>query len=217
MKTCLRLREDHDAADMEKSRTDVARDRPVILIDDLGPDGLGYLVSPADTCDADTVNFFTLNARGLVCVAMSAELVDRLSLPMMPRRHRDALAFTVSIEAGEGISTGISAADRAKTIRAAVRPGATFADLRTPGHIFPVRAAANGLREHVGIAEAAVALCHASGRSEAALFCAIMNDEGREADVEELLSMARELDLDALTISEIASDRSVKPFPPEIG
>jgi 3,4-dihydroxy 2-butanone 4-phosphate synthase / GTP cyclohydrolase II len=163
----------------------------VILVDDEDRENEGDLTMAADRVTPEAINFMAVNGRGLICLALYEELVDRLELPMMqsPGRSGPPLgtAFTVSIEARNGVTTGISAADRAHTIRTAVRPDAKPDDLVTPGHVFPLRARRGGVLVRTGQTEGSVDLARLSGCSPAGVICEIMNDDGtmaRKADLE---------------------------------
>ncbi len=165
--------------------------RMVILVDDEDRENEGDLTMAADKVTPEAVNFMAVHGRGLICLALSDEYVDRLELPMMsaPGRGGPPLgtAFTVSIEARHGVTTGISAADRAHTIRTAIRPDASPQDLVTPGHVFPLRARRGGVLVRTGQTEGSVDLARLAGCSPSAVICEIMNDDG---------TMARQPDLE---------------------
>jgi 3,4-dihydroxy 2-butanone 4-phosphate synthase/GTP cyclohydrolase II len=165
--------------------------RMVILVDDEDRENEGDLTMAADKITPEAINFMAVHGRGLICLALYEELVDRLELPMMqsPGRSGPPLgtAFTVSIEARTGVTTGISAADRAHTIRTAIRPDAKPDDLVTPGHVFPLRARRGGVLVRTGQTEGSVDLARLAGCSPAGVICEIMNDDGtmaRKADLE---------------------------------
>ncbi|WP_171054175.1 3,4-dihydroxy-2-butanone-4-phosphate synthase [Arenibacterium halophilum] len=144
----------------------------------------GTLIVPADCADADAVNFFARHARGLVCLSLDETIADRLNLTLMPQtnRSRFGTAFTVSIEARDGISTGISARDRALTIATAIRADAGREDVVSPGHVFPIRVETEELLLRPSAAAAGVEICRAAGRTPAAVICAIMTRDGSIAD-----------------------------------
>lgn len=172
--------------------TDLNLGRMVLLIDD-DAGGVGHLAMVAELVTPDAVNFMATHARGLVCLALSDAQCRRLGLADMPspRRNGRAFAYTVSIEAARGVSTGISAADRAVTILAAVAPGARPEDLVQPGHIFPVRAVPGGVLERAGLAEAATDLAGLAGAAPAAVTCCVLDDSGEVARQAYLLEFAQ--------------------------
>ncbi len=164
--------------------------RQVILMDDEDRENEGDLVLAAEFATPEQINFMAKYGRGLVCLALTPEQTDRLELPLMVR-NRDAkyaTHFTVSIEAAEGVTTGISAADRAHTIRTAIHEEARSEDLVQPGHVFPLRAVEGGVLTRTGHTEASVDLARLAGLKPAGVICEIMNDDG---------SMARQPDLEA--------------------
>jgi 3,4-dihydroxy 2-butanone 4-phosphate synthase/GTP cyclohydrolase II len=178
-------------ARVNKALDEIRAGRMVILIDDEDRENEGDLAIAADKVTPEAINFMAVHGRGLICLALSEEIVDRLELPMMqaPRRSGPPLgtAFTVSVEARTGVTTGISAADRAHTIRTAVRPDARPDDLVTPGHVFPLRARRGGVLVRTGQTEGSVDLARLAGCGPAAVICEIMNDDGtmaRRADLE---------------------------------
>jgi 3,4-dihydroxy 2-butanone 4-phosphate synthase / GTP cyclohydrolase II len=176
---------------VNKALDEIRAGRMVILVDDEDRENEGDLTMAADRVTADAINFMAVNGRGLICLALYEEIVDRLELPMMqaPGRSGPPLgtAFTVSIEAREGVTTGISAADRAHTIRTALRPDVKPDDLVTPGHVFPLRARRGGVLVRTGQTEGSVDLARLAGCAPAGVICEIMNDDGtmaRQADLE---------------------------------
>jgi 3,4-dihydroxy 2-butanone 4-phosphate synthase/GTP cyclohydrolase II len=178
-------------ARVNRALDEIRSGRMVILVDDEDRENEGDLTMAAAKVTPEAINFMAVHGRGLICLAMSEELVDRLELPMMqaPRRSGPPLgtAFTVSVEARTGVTTGISAADRAHTIRTAVRADARPDDLVTPGHVFPLRARRGGVLVRTGQTEGSVDLARLAGCSPAGVICEIMNDDGtmaRRADLE---------------------------------
>jgi len=157
--------------------------RMVLLRDGEGATASGYLLAAAETVGAEEVNFMACEGRGLICLALTAERCAELGLERIPPRGlaEPSKEFTVSIEAREGVSTGISAADRARTIAVAADPASGPDDLRTPGHVFPLRARPGGLRERAGEAEAAVELLRLAGLRPAAVLCEVLDEDGRLA------------------------------------
>ncbi|GAB6855233.1 bifunctional 3,4-dihydroxy-2-butanone-4-phosphate synthase/GTP cyclohydrolase II [Asaia astilbis] len=199
--------------------------RMVMMVDDEKRENEGDLVIAAQFATADAVNFMATHARGLICLPLEAEQLDRLDLPMMPRRGFDprGTAFTVSIEATTGITTGISAADRARTIQLAGHPDARPEDISTPGHIFPLRAHPEGTVARDGHTEGAIDLARLAGLHPAAVICEVMSADGTMARLPELQGFAARHDLPVITIEEIADwcrahgraalDQSLPPAP----
>lgn len=177
----------------------------VILVDDEDRENEGDLVMAADLVTPAAINFMVTHARGLVCLPLEAGLVEQLGLPMMTRVNTcpRETAFTVSIEAREGVDTGISAADRARTIQVAVAPGAGPADLVSPGHIFPLRAVPGGVLARNGHTEASIELARLAGRAPAAVICEIMNEDGSMARMDDLHPYAERHKLPILSIAEL--------------
>ena len=159
---------------------DVRDQRMVILVDDERRENEGDLIACASTIIPEHINFMAKYGRGLICLAMSASEIDRLGLPPMAAENQcpHQTAFTASIDAREGTTTGISAYDRAHTIRLAADPSSTISDFRMPGHMFPLRARQGGIFEREGHTEASVELCRLAGRGESAVICEIMDDDG---------------------------------------
>ena len=183
--------------------------RPYILVDAQDRENEGDVVIPADAADAQAVNFMARFARGLICLAITPERARRLELEPMARNNRTRLgtAFTVSIEAREGVTTGISAADRARTIAAAVAPDATADDLVSPGHMFPLVAREGGVLERAGHTEAAVDISRLAGRDPSGVICEIMKDDGTMARLPDLIAFAREHGLKIGTIADLIAYR----------
>jgi 3,4-dihydroxy 2-butanone 4-phosphate synthase / GTP cyclohydrolase II len=183
--------------------------RMFILIDDESRENEGDLVIPAQHCDPGKVNFMAKHGRGLICLALTRQRVEQLGLPLMAHGNESRLstAFTVSIEAREGITTGISAADRARTVQVAIDPGSTRADLATPGHIFPVMARDGGVLVRAGHTEAAVDIARLAGFSPAGVICEIMNDDGTMARLPDLVAFAQRHNLKVAKIADLISYR----------
>jgi 3,4-dihydroxy 2-butanone 4-phosphate synthase/GTP cyclohydrolase II len=183
--------------------------RMVILVDDEDRENEGDLVIPAQFCDADAVNYMAKHARGLICLALEKAQVERLGLPPMARHNssRHATAFTVSIEAREGVTTGISAADRAHTIGTAINPLAQPHDIASPGHIFPLEAREGGVLVRAGHTEAAVDIARLAGVTPAGVICEIMNDDGTMARLPDLLKFAAAHNLKIGTIADLIAYR----------
>ncbi|MGF1446237.1 MAG: 3,4-dihydroxy-2-butanone-4-phosphate synthase [Pikeienuella sp.] len=183
--------------------------RMVILVDHEDRENEGDLVIPAQMATPDVINFMATHGRGLICLAMEGEMLDRLGLPMMAQSNqsRHETAFTVSIEAREGVTTGISAHDRARTIAVAIDPRATQADIATPGHVFPLRARDGGVLVRAGHTEAAVDVARLSGLVPAGVICEIMKDDGTMARLPDLVAFAQRHNLKIGTISELIAYR----------
>ena len=181
----------------------------VILVDDEDRENEGDLVLAAEFATPEAINFMARYGRGLICLALTGEQVDRLGLPPMVvnNRARRSTAFTVSIEAREGITTGISAHDRAETIQVAADPRAAPADIASPGHVFPLRAAEGGVLVRDGHTEGAVDLMRLAGLRPAGVICEVMRDDGQMARRPDLEAFAREHGLPILTIRDIIAHR----------
>ncbi|MDR6183944.1 3,4-dihydroxy-2-butanone-4-phosphate synthase [Asaia bogorensis] len=181
--------------------------RMVMMVDDEARENEGDLVIAAQFATPDAVNFMATHARGLICLPLEPKQIERLELPMMPRRGHDprGTAFTVSIEATTGITTGISAADRARTIQVAGHPDARPEDISTPGHIFPLRAHPEGTVARDGHTEGAVDLARLAGLFPAAVICEVMSDDGTMARLPELRAFSARHDIPVISIEEIAA------------
>jgi 3,4-dihydroxy 2-butanone 4-phosphate synthase/GTP cyclohydrolase II len=183
----------------------------VILVDDEDRENEGDLIMAADFITPEAVNFLAKEARGLICLALSAGQVEKLRLPMMRSSvHQTGTtetAFTFSIEASSGVTTGISAADRAHTVRVASRPQATPEDVICPGHIFPLRAHPEGVLARAGHTEASVDLARLAGLNLASVICEVINDDGTMARVPDLKKFAREFNLKMGTIADLIKYR----------
>jgi len=180
-----------------------------ILVDHEDRENEGDLVIPANFADTKAINFMATHGRGLICLTLPSERVDALGLPMMAAHNssRHETAFTVSIEAREGVSTGISAADRALTIATAINPQAGAADLATPGHVFPLRAKQGGVLVRAGHTEAGCDVARLAGHYPASVICEIMNPDGSMARLPDLVAFAQEHDLKIGTISDLIAYR----------
>ena len=177
----------------------------IVLVDDADRENEGDLVIAAEHCKAKDINFMCQHGRGLVCLALNPKRVDDLRLPMMVQTDKGGMgtAFTVSIEARQGVTTGISAADRARTVQVAVDPDAGHADLVSPGHIFPLRAQPGGVLVRSGHTEGAVDLARLAGLVPAGVICEIMRDDGEMARMDDLEQFAAQHDLPILTIADL--------------
>lgn len=190
---------------------DIRSGKMVVLIDDEDRENEGDLVLSADFVTPQTINFMAKEARGLICLSLTHEQIERLQLPLMVREETNfspnKTAFTVSIEAAKGVSTGISAADRAHTIRIASRVDAKPSDVITPGHIFPIRAKDGGVLKRAGHTEGSIDLCRLAGLSPAAVICEVMNDDGTMARVGDLKTFAKKHGLKIGTIVDLIKYR----------
>ncbi len=188
---------------------DLKNGKMVILVDDEDRENEGDLVLSAHQVTPAAINFMATHARGLICLSMSSQRVDELQLPMMAPRNQSPkqTAFTVSIEAKEGVSTGISAHDRAHTIRTAVDPLRGSSDLVSPGHIFPLRAQDGGVLVRAGHTEGSIDLVKLAGLPAAAVICEIMNEDGSMARLEDLKVFAKKFDLKIVSIKEVIARR----------
>ena len=189
---------------------DMRAGRVVILVDEEDRENEGDLVLAADHVTPEAINFMARFGRGLICLTLTRERCELLQLPPMTARNGDkkGTAFTASIEAAEGVTTGISAADRARTVQAAVAPGAVVQDLVQPGHIFPLQAVDGGVLMRAGHTEAGCDLAAMAGCSPAAVICEIMNDDGTMARLPNLQLFAAEHGLKIGTIADLIAHRS---------
>ena len=185
--------------------------RAVVLLDDDDRENEGDLVVAADRITVPMMATLIRECSGIVCLCMSDEHLQRLALPPMVANNgsRYGTAFTVSIEAREGVTTGVSAADRVTTIRTAIAPGAQAADLVSPGHVFPLRAAPGGVLERRGHTEGAVELARLAGLQPAAVLCELMNEDGSMMRGDELLAFSRAHGYPMLSIEELVTYRRV--------
>ncbi|OJY32697.1 3,4-dihydroxy-2-butanone-4-phosphate synthase [Gemmobacter sp. LW-1] len=188
---------------------DARQGRMFILVDHEDRENEGDLVIPAEMCDAAAVNFMATHGRGLICLTLSSARIDQLGLPLMASKNssRHETAFTVSIEAREGVETGISAADRARTIAVAIDDKAGPQDIATPGHIFPLRARDGGVLVRAGHTEAATDVSRLAGLKPAGVICEIMNDDGTMARLPDLVQFAQRHGLKIGTISDLIAYR----------
>ncbi|MEI7609370.1 MAG: 3,4-dihydroxy-2-butanone-4-phosphate synthase, partial [Rhodospirillaceae bacterium] len=183
--------------------------RMVILVDDEDRENEGDLVIPADAATPEAINFMIRFGRGLVCLAMNKDRVERLHLPLMTRHNqtRHQTAFTTSIEAREGVTTGISAADRARTVAVAIDPEKGAHDIVSPGHIFPLVARDGGVLVRAGHTEAAVDIARLAGRRPAGVICEILNEDGTMSRLPDLVPFAQFHGLKIGTIADLIAYR----------
>ena len=194
---------------IEEIVADAKAGKFIILVDDEDRENEGDLVIPAEFATPDAVNFMAKHARGLICLALGRERVEALGLPLMAQTNgtRHQTAFTVSIEAREGVTTGISAADRARTIAVAINPEAGRDDLVTPGHVFPLVAKDGGVLVRTGHTEASVDIARMAGLNPSGVICEIMNDDGTMARLPDLIKFAQFHGIKLGTIADLIAYR----------
>ena len=201
-------------AKIEQAIEDLRNGKIVIVADDENRENEGDLVCAAELVTPEMVNFMALHGRGLICLALTGERCDQLGLPQMAEHNTEALstAFTVSIDAERrfGVTTGISAADRAATIHVAINPATVAADLRRPGHVFPLRARPGGVLQRVGQTEASVDLARLAGLAPAGVICEILNPDGTMARRPELEVFAQAHKLTFVTVADLVAYRLQK-------
>ena len=191
--------------DVPGAVAEIRSGRMVVVVDDEDRENEGDLTLAAEHVTPEAINFMARYGRGLICLTLTEERADHLRLPPMTQQNssRFGTAFTETIEAREGVTTGISAADRAHTIRTAIDPGATSADLVRPGHVFPLRARRGGVLVRAGQTEASVDLARLAGLTPAGVICEIMRDDGAMARIPDLIPFCREHGLRILTVAEL--------------
>jgi 3,4-dihydroxy 2-butanone 4-phosphate synthase / GTP cyclohydrolase II len=196
-------------ATVEEAVEDIRNGRMVVVVDDPDRENEGDLVLAAQFATPEAVNFMATHARGLICLCLTGERCEELGLPQMAQRNETPLgtAFTVSVEAREGVTTGISAADRAHTIQVAIDPDSTPHDLVQPGHVFPLRARDGGVLVRSGQTEAAVDLARLAGLSPAGVVCEIMNQDGTMARVPDLVPYCEQHGLRMITVADLIEHR----------
>ena len=198
-----------DLSSIEEIIEDAKKGKMYILVDDPSRENEGDLIIPAQMVSADSVNFMAKYGRGLICLALSKKRTDELELPLMnpSNQKNDLTAFTISIEAKDGITTGISAADRAHTVSVAIDSNKKKQDIVSPGHIFPVMAWAGGVLERAGHTEAAVDISTIAGLNPSGVICEIMSDDGSMARLPELIVFAKKHSLKIGTVSDLIKYR----------
>lgn len=194
---------------IEEIIEDVRNGKMIILVDDEDRENEGDLCMAAELVTPEAINFMAKYGRGLICLTMDRSLVKKLNLPMMVEKNRSPFetGFTISIEARTGVTTGISAADRARTIQVAVDPESKPEDLVSPGHIFPLRARKGGVLERTGQTEGSVDLARLAGMRPAGVICEIMKDDGTMARMEDLEKFAAEHNMRIATIADLVAYR----------
>ena len=188
---------------------DAKKGKMFILVDDKNRENEGDLIIPATKCNSKNINFMAKNGRGLICLALTKKQVDKLSLPLMSavNKARMQTAFTVSIEAKRGITTGISAFDRAKTIKVAVNSKSKKKDIVSPGHVFPLVARSGGVLERAGHTEASVDISKLARLNPSAVICEVMNEDGRMARLDDLKKFSKKHKLKIASIEDLISYR----------
>lgn len=196
-------------ATIEQAIETIKAGRMIILLDDENRENEGDLVIAAEHISADAINFMARFGRGLICLPMAEALINKLKLPFMAADNRSPYktAFTVSIEAANGVSTGISAKDRAHTIQVAINPDSKPEDIVSPGHVFPLCARPRGVLERTGQTEGSVDLAVLAGLIPAAVICEIINDDGTMSRRDDLAHFAKEHDIPMVTIKDLVDYR----------
>ncbi len=194
---------------IEEILEDARNGRMFILVDHEDRENEGDLVIPAQMATPDAINFMATHGRGLICLTLTSERIEALGLPLMSSYNssRHETAFTVSIEAREGVTTGISAADRARTVSVAIDSAATSSDIATPGHVFPLRARDGGVLVRAGHTEAAVDISRLAGLNPSGVICEIMNDDGTMSRLPDLVAFAQKHNLKIGTIGDLIAYR----------
>ena len=199
-------------AKIDAALEDIRNGKMVILVDDEDRENEGDLVIAAELVTPEVINFMARHGRGLICLSMTEDMADMLELPLMVSDNSSSFgtAFTISIEARKGVTTGISAADRARTIQVAVADDTTANDLARPGHVFPLRAKKGGVMVRAGQTEGSVDLARLAGLKPAGVICEIMNEDGTMARMPQLEKFAKEHDLKIISIADIVAYRMHK-------
>src|SRR6266576_3496377 len=196
-------------ATIEEAIADIRRGRMVVVCDDENRENEGDLTMAAQFATPEAVNFMAKEARGLICLALTGERCEQLGLRLMAAKNEAPLqtAFTVAIEAAEGVSTGISAHDRAHTIQVAIDPHSGPGDIVSPGHVFPLRAKDGGVLERTGHTEASVDLARLAGLIPAGVICEVMNEDGTMSRVPDLIPYAKRHGVKIITVADLISYR----------
>ena len=196
-------------ASIKEIINDAKKGKIFILVDNKNRENEGDLVIPASKANPRSINFMAIHGRGLICLALSKKQVDKLSLPLMSsvNKARMQTAFTVSIEAKKGITTGISAFDRARTIKVAINPKSKKKDIVSPGHVFPLVAKTGGVLERAGHTEASVDISRLANLNASSVICEVMNEDGRMARFDDLLKFSHKHKLKIASIEDLISYR----------
>ncbi len=189
--------------------SDAKKGRMFILVDDKDRENEGDLIVPGSKCNSKSINFMAKHGRGLICLAMNKTQIDRLQLPLMSSTNKSRMqtAFTISIEAKKGISTGISAYDRAKTIKIAINKNSTKKDIVSPGHVFPLVARSGGVLERAGHTEASVDISRLAKLNPSAVICEVMNEDGRMARLNDLHKFSEKHKIKIASIEDLIAYR----------
>ncbi len=188
---------------------DAKKGKMFILVDDKNRENEGDLIIPASKCNSKCINFMAKHGRGLICLALTRKQVDNLKLPLMSsiNKSRMQTAFTISIEAKKGITTGISAQDRAKTIKIAINPKVKKSEIVSPGHVFPLVARKGGVLERAGHTEASVDISKLSKLNPSSVICEVMNEDGRMARLNDLFKFSKKHKIKLASIEDLISYR----------
>jgi len=194
---------------IEEAIDDIKKGKMVILVDDEDRENEGDLTMAAEAVTPEAINFMAMHGRGLICLSLTSERVEHLQLPMMTMDNTSSFgtAFTISIEARKGVTTGISAADRAHTIKTAIDPKSGPEDLARPGHVFPLRAKPGGVLQRTGQTEGSVDLARLAGLTPAGVICEIMNDDGTMSRVPQLMEFSKKHHLKIITVKDLIAYR----------
>jgi 3,4-dihydroxy 2-butanone 4-phosphate synthase/GTP cyclohydrolase II len=197
---------------IEEALEDIKKGKMVILVDDEDRENEGDLTMAAEKVTPEAINFMAKHGRGLICLSLTPERVEHLQLPMMTTDNTSSFgtAFTISIEAKKGVTTGISAADRATTIKAAINPKFGPEDLARPGHVFPLRARPGGVLQRAGQTEGSVDLARLAGLYPSGVICEIMNDDGSMSRVPQLIEFAKTHHMKIITVKDLIAYRVKK-------
>ena len=188
---------------------DAKKGKMFILVDDKNRENEGDLVVPGSKCNSKIINFMAKHGRGLICLALTKKQIDKLKLPLMSQINKSRMqtAFTVSIEAKKGISTGISAFDRAKTIKVAINPKSRKKDIVSPGHVFPLVGRVGGVLERAGHTEASIDISKMSKLNPSSVICEVMNEDGRMARLDDLIRFSKKHKIKIASIEDIIAHR----------
>ena len=196
-------------SDISSIIKDAKKGKMFILVDDENRENEGDLIIPGSKCNSRVINFMAKHGRGLICLALTKKQIDRLKLPLMSsiNKSRMQTAFTISIEARKGISTGISAFDRAKTIKVAINQNSSKKDIVSPGHVFPLVARNGGVLERAGHTEASIDISKLSKLNPSSVICEVMNEDGRMARLDDLIKFSQKHKIKIASITDLIAHR----------